>query len=302
MPTHSFTYSVSSYGTGAWSFEELLRLLQRHGVNGLELWPFTDEWSGASWGGSTRIDAQFLDTARPLLEKYGVRVVSINTSAQHRINRTADVPTAQKVINACIDLAADLGGSFVDFYTGYNVLRDPFTTVRLFPRLIGPCIEHAEKRGITLVIENHFDMRAEDPTGKDLVRWPESLLSLIDAVGSDRLAVNFDPCNFYIAGVEPYPYAYELLKPKIHYIHMKDAVRFSELLHGDRQKRSVLSDSIHGSFMPVPVGAGGINFEGFLAALRRDGYQGVLTFEPHTTLADFETTLAQGLAYVRAKA
>lgn len=299
--THQFQLGVSSYGTGPWSFAELLGILKRHDLQYLELWPYTDEWSGPSWGGRIRIDDGFIDRTRALLEQYDVRIVSVNTSAQHRINRTSDVPTAQQVINACIDLAAAFNAPFVDFYTGYNPTRDPFSTIRLFPRLIGPCIEHAEKRGVTLVLENHFDMRAEDPAGKDVVRWPESLLTLIETVGSERLRVNFDPCNFYIAGVEPYPYAYELLKSHIRYIHMKDAVRFSELLYGDRQSRTVLTDSLHGSFMPVPVGSGGINFEGLLSALKRDGYSGVLTFEPHTVLAAFEQTLKQGLDYVRGK-
>ncbi len=296
-----YHFGVSSYGTGQWSLEELLGVLKRRDLHYLELWPYTEEWGGPSWGGSSRVDDRFVERALALLEQYGVHVVSVNPSAQHRINRTSDVPAAQNVINACIELAAAFKAPFVDFYTGYNPTRDPFNTIRLFPRLIGPCIEHAEKRGVTLVLENHFDMRAEDPTGKDVVRWPESLLTLIETVGSERLRVNFDPCNFYIAGVEPYPYAYELLKPRISYIHMKDAVRFSELLYGDRQSRAVLTDSIHGSFMPVPVGSGGINFEGLLNALKRDGYNGVLTFEPHTVLSAFEDTLGKGLDYVRAK-
>lgn len=296
-----YPLGVSSYGTGQWPLADLLGKLKRYDVNYLELWPYTDEWGGTGWGGSSHVDDGFVDRTQVLLEQFGIRIISVNTSAQHRIIRTNDIATAQKVINACVDLAAALKAPFVDFYTGYNPLRDPFSTIRLFPRLIGRCIEHAEKRGVTLVLENHFDMRAEDPAGKDVIRWPESLLMLIESVDSERLRVNFDACNFYIAGIEPYPYAYELLKPLIRYIHLKDAVRFSEALYSDRQSRAVLTDSIHGSFMPVPVGAGGINFEGLLNALKHDGYQGVLTFEPHTVLSAFEETLSTGLDYVRAK-
>ena len=296
-----YAFGVSSYGTGQWPLADLLTLLKRNDVRNLELWPYTAEWGGTNWGGSSLVDDGFVERTLALLESEQMQVVSVNTSAQHRIVRTADTATAQKVIIECIDLAAALKAPFVDFYTGYNPLRDPFTTIRLFPKLIGPCIEHAEKRGVTLVLENHFDMRAEDLTAKDVIRWPESLALLVEAVGSPRLRVNFDACNFYIAGIEPYPYAYELLKPLIGYIHLKDAVRFSELLYGDRQGRAVLTDSQHGSFMPVPVGAGGINFEGFLRALKRDAYAGVLTFEPHTVLSAFEPTLSAGVEYVRAK-
>jgi sugar phosphate isomerase/epimerase len=292
---------LSSYGTGQWSFEELLRFLRRHDLHYLELWPYTDEWGDPSWGASTHLSERFLDTARVLLKQYEVHVASVNTSAQHRLNRTDDVPLAQKVINACIDLAAALDAPFVDMYVGYNPTRDPFTTVQLFPRLIGPCVEHGEKRGVTLLIENHFDMRAEDLAGKNIVRWPESLLALIEEVGSERLRINFDPCNFYIAGIEPYPYAYELLKSRIAYVHLKDAVRFTELLYGEPQSQALLTDSIHGNFTCVPVGSGGINFEGLFSAFKRDGYDGIVTFEPHTAQALFEDTLQKGIDYVRAK-
>lgn len=40
-----------------------------------------------------------------------------------------------------------------------------------------------------------------------------------------RLGCVFDPANFILCGVEPFPYAYDLLKTHITYMHIKDALK-----------------------------------------------------------------------------
>ena len=61
---------VSSYGTGPWPLADLLGMLKRYGLSYLELWPYTDEWGGANWGGSSQVDDGFVDRTQALLEEF----------------------------------------------------------------------------------------------------------------------------------------------------------------------------------------------------------------------------------------
>lgn len=92
----------------------------------------------------------------------------------------------------------------------------------------------------------------------------ERCLDIFESVGSDRLWATFDPANFVQCGCQPYPHAYELLKSYIRYVHIKDAK----------------ADGI-----VVPAGQGIGEVPKLLAQLKRDGYQGFLSLEPH--LGDF---------------
>ena len=51
-----------------------------------------------------------------------------------------------------------------------------------------------------------------------------------------RFGVNFDADNFYNAGIEPFPYAYELLKGHVVQLHAKDSARYSPEVHGDARR------------------------------------------------------------------
>lgn len=70
----------------------------------------------------------------------------------------------------------------------------------------------------------------------------------------------FDPANFVQIGADAWE-AFELLRPHVQYVHIKDALR--------------------GSGMNVPCGEGDGQIRRILAALKADGYDGFLTLEPH---------------------
>ena len=215
-------------------------------------------------------------------------------------NKSGDAARAQTGINEAIKLAESLQAPLVNTYMGGNPQRDMLTTVQIYRRTIQPCLQAAKERGITLLLENHFDNRNEDPQGTDVARRPETLLYLVEAVDSPHFKLTFDPCNFYIAGDEPYPYAYQLLQSYIGYVHIKDATRYSELLHRSAGQYKLLPDSIRGRFLPVALGEGAINYAGILNSLRKNGYNGYLTVEPHTEQARVEAVGAANIQYLRA--
>lgn len=91
-----------------------------------------------------------------------------------------------------------------------------------------------------------------------------------------RLGCVFDPANFIICGVEPFPYAYELLKTHITYLHIKDALR-------------------NGTIVPAGQGIGGIPE---LLAVINKVHTGdfILTAEPHLRVFDGLDKLGNAVA------
>ncbi|MEM7346881.1 MAG: sugar phosphate isomerase/epimerase family protein, partial [Chloroflexota bacterium] len=214
-------------------------------------------------------------------------------------NKSGDAERSQMGIIEGIKLAETLGAPNVNTYMGGNPERDMMTTIQLYQRTMEPCFEAAAARNITVLLENHFDNRNEDPTGEDVARRPETLQYLFEVIDAPNFKLTYDPCNFYIAGEEAYPAAYQHLQPHIGYVHVKDATRYSELLHGAADQYKLLPDSINGRYLPVSLAEGAVNFEGILHKLSQDGYQGYLTVEPHTEVARVERVGFENVEYLR---
>ena len=115
-------------------------------------------------------------------------------------------------------------------------------------------VEAAKEAGVTLLHENEKHIYGDTP---------ERCLELMKAFYNDGLRAVFDPANFIQCGVETYPHAYQMLKPYIAYMHIKDA----KMATGD----------------VVPAGQGDGNVPKILEDLAKSGYQGFLSLEPHLT-------------------
>ena len=83
---------------------------------------------------------------------------------------------------------------------------------------------------------------------------------ILDETNSKHLRAVFDPANFIQCGQTTYPEAYNLMRPYIEYMHIKDALPSGEV---------------------VPAGSG-IGFVAeILKSLKASGYEGFLSLEPH---------------------
>lgn len=114
----------------------------------------------------------------------------------------------------------------------------------------------AERAGVVLVHENEKDIYGDTP---------ERVLDIIESVGSSALKVAWDSANFVQVGVKPFDDAYDMLRPHLEYLQLKDAVM--------------------GSGEVVPSGEGDGQLLATLTALRDDGYAGFASLEPHLASA-----------------
>ena len=88
------------------------------------------------------------------------------------------------------------------------------------------------------------------------------LKAFLDSLGAKGLRVNYDPANLVmVAGDDPVAGVYTL-KDYIVHTHAKDGIKTGE-----------------NSFLEVPLGTGGVDWDKYIAALNDIGYTGYLTVE-----------------------
>lgn len=94
---------------------------------------------------------------------------------------------------------------------------------------------------------------------------PERCLDILSSVNSPLLRAAWDPANFVQCGVQPHIAGYEMLRPFIEYVHVKDAL----LQSGD----------------VMPAGEGDGDMRETVRALRDSGFDGFFSLEPHLARA-----------------
>jgi sugar phosphate isomerase/epimerase len=156
-----------------------------------------------------------------------------------------------------------------------------------FRRLAGELLEGAGHDSVRLALENSVIR---------ITRQPEDLLAIVVAVGHPRFGVNFDADNFYNAGIEPFPYAYELLHRHVLHVHVKDSGRYIPAVHGDG--RRVLHRA-GGNVVCLPVGSGAVNWTGLVARFQKDGYRGPVALEPHMLPDEMAPGMEADAAFLR---
>lgn len=112
-------------------------------------------------------------------------------------------------------------------------------------------VERAEQAGLILLHENEKDIYGDSVARN---------LDLLQSIASPSWRAAFDPANYLQCQEQPYPTAYQTLKPWLEYVHVKDVAADGTL---------------------VPAGAGVARWPDILQALRADGYNGILALEPH---------------------
>jgi sugar phosphate isomerase/epimerase len=156
-----------------------------------------------------------------------------------------------------------------------------------FRGLVVELLDRPGHQGIRLAIEN---------SPIRITRQPEDLLETITFIGHPRVGVNFDADNFYNAGIEPFPYAYELLRAHVFQVHVKDSGRYLPAVHG--AGRRVLHRA-GGNVVCLPVGTGAVNWTGLIARFQQDGYEGPVSLEPHLLPDEMAPAMEADAAFLR---
>lgn len=184
------------------------------------------------------------------MKEYGVFVSSIG-SPIGKISITDDFESHFETFKRVVKIAKILGTKnirifsfYIPYETGYDAYRNE-VILRL-----NKLKKYAHENDMMLLHENEKGIYGD---------VPERCLDLAKELCDENFSLVFDPANFVQCGVETIE-AFNMLKPYITYVHIKDA--------DDKG-------------INVPAGYGKGNIEYILSELKKDGYEGFLSLEPH---------------------
>lgn len=175
-----------------------------------------------------------------------------------------------------IDMTRTLGGSYCRVLSGQ---RRPGLSVdegvKLAADSIYACLPHAQERGITLIIENHYkDDFWEYP---EFAQKMDVFCQLVDAVNHPNFGVNYDPSNTYLAGEDPV----ELLRRVSHRVvtmHASDRYLAEGTLEDLRREEGGAQGYAkrlrHGE-----IGKGLNDYDAIFTELKSKGFNGWISIE-----------------------
>ena len=192
---------------------EVLDRVRALGVDAVEVWP-QNLTGGADDEERERYETKDVAAAARVLRerKVDVACVTLGFDAFPITLKRGGVRAATEALIGALDAAQTLGAKLVNCY----LAGIPWST---FVEAVGPAAERAHTRGITIVLENE----AHDDSATS-----EGMCRILDAARSPALKTLYDPCNYFQAGQEPYPLAYEALAGRIGYVHFKGGAAYVE--------------------------------------------------------------------------
>jgi sugar phosphate isomerase/epimerase len=196
-------------------------------------------------------DSQLARVAR-LLAEHNLKVSSIG-SPIGKIYIDEDFTAHLARMRHAAEVAQLLNAPYIRIFSFF--MRpgiDPGTCRDEVLRRVAELARIAKSYNVTLLHENEKDIYGDTPA---------RCRDVVESVASDYLRATWDPANFVQVGCAPYRDGYDLLRPYLVYLQIKDAVAATGTV--------------------VPAGRGDGQVRETIRALRADGFDGFFSLEPH---------------------
>ncbi|MFQ6097981.1 MAG: sugar phosphate isomerase/epimerase family protein [Armatimonadota bacterium] len=232
----------------------------------------------------TRVKARDIRAVKDLLAECGIRLSSL---ACYR-NTTETDPELRKQVLAdmkrLVDVAAKLDVDIVCTMAGFPVEgKSKMQTIEeVCPRVFGPLCKHAAKRGVKIALENWFQTNIQN-----LAMFQR----LFEVVPDENFGLNFDPSHLVWQGID-HLHAVECFANRIFHTHAKD----TEIR---RHQLRWVGNQVRGWWRYVIPGSGVIHWGQYIACLKYNGFNGVLSIEHEDAAVGREEGFVQGLRHLR---
>lgn len=199
-----------------------------------------------------------------------------------------------------IDATAALGGSLCRVLSGQ---RRPGISrgdgVAMAVECIAALIPYAERRGVTLVLENHYKDGYWDYP--EFAQQTDVFLELLDAIPASRwFGVNFDPSNALIAGEDPLELL-DVVKHRVVSMHASD--RYFE--GGTAEDLHCHDVDPQLGYSPLlqhgVIGSGLIDYDRIFSTLKSAGFDGWISIEDGQNADTGIDDLRRSATFLRAK-
>jgi L-ribulose-5-phosphate 3-epimerase len=219
----------------------------------------------------TDLNAKEVGDARKILDEHKLQVSDIasplfktdwpgaprspQSETRDQFHADFDAGAQDRLLERCISLAKSFKTDRIRCFD-YWRLDDQAPYRAAINAKLRQAAERCAKDDLILLLEN--EMSCNTATG-------EESAAVMQAIPNKNFMLNWDPGNAAAIGSTPYPTGYQRLpKDRIGHCHCKDVVRKPD------QK-----------YDWAPVGSGIVDWVGQLQALKRDGFNYVLSLETH---------------------
>ncbi|MEW4568038.1 sugar phosphate isomerase/epimerase family protein [Tautonia sp. JC769] len=171
-----------------------------------------------------------------------------------------------------LDLCAELGAPHITTEPGGPIApgQSRQEAIDLFVEVLKPLAEHAEQRGVLLLIE---------PEPGLLLETTDQYLEVAERVNAPSLGLNFDVGHAYCMA-EDLPTQIAKLAHLTKHYHVED----------------IAASRVHHHLVP---GTGAIDFRGVFEAIRETGYDGWVTVELYPFVDDPDVAARQAMEHLR---
>lgn len=207
----------------------------------------------SAWGTNVlALTDEQVDLAASTLSAAGVSVAALG-SPIGKISVHDDFESHLRKMERAVQIARRFGTKSIRLFSFFiPATDDPALHRNEVLRRMSALVAVAEREGIMALHENEKDIYGDTP---------ERCVDLVESVGSENLRLILDPANFVQCGVAPVSDAYGPVRPYLHALHMKDAVAATGEV--------------------CVTGAGDAQIRELVRLLHADGFEGVVSLEPH---------------------
>lgn len=264
--------AFSTLGCPGWSLEQIAATAKTNGYDSVEL-RVNDDGEHFKPSCSTKD----LEKARAIFEQQGVSIFSLSGYSKFVFAEKKEVEANQQLLGRLLEIAEVLGAKYVRSFAGE--LPDGMDLNRAAETVseaLKPLAETAAKKKLRIALETHD-------------HWTSGakIMEIVDRVdNSDGLGILYDVFNAYHSGRESWAVTLQKIRRHVAYVHIKDAYQSKD-----------------GKWEYVMLGAGDLPWAKIFQRLKREGFDGTLSFEWekkwHPELENLERVLPQFANKVR---
>ncbi|MFJ6560714.1 sugar phosphate isomerase/epimerase family protein [Streptomyces sp. NPDC091412] len=233
-------FAFSTLGVPGLPVPDVVRLAAAQGYHGVELRAHPEEPVHPGLGAAERAEvaAEF--------EAGGVEILGL--AGYPRVAAPGDDAAVVREIRELLELAGDLGASFVRVFPGADPRRPAPEGDAVAARRLAAVAGHAADLGVRVLLETHDSHR----TGADVLR-------VLGPVGHRWIGALWDVMHTWLGGEQP-PETFAALSPYLGYVQVKDIASADDTT-------------------PLPLGAGALPLAECVEVLTRHGWDGWLCWE-----------------------
>ncbi len=262
------------------TFEEVISFAAKAGYSCVEImcWPVGKaerRYAGVTHINVAKLSGKRIDEIGAVLKKKGVSISGLGYYPNPLEADKANAERYVRHIKKVIDAAKRLGLENVNTFIGRDHRKGIDANFRKFKKVWPGIVEHAEKRGVKIGIENcpMFFTNDEWPGGKNLASSPAIWRRMFEEIPSANFGLNYDPSHLVWQFIDYIRPIYEF-KDRIFHVHIKDA----KVLDDKLDDVGILATPLCFHRPKLP-GLGDVDWGRFFSALTDIGYDGAACVE-----------------------